>query len=120
AGFAVASFGRTHQHQASRRRHRRMGGADRSEHAEVLRARVLVAGRVQGVFYRASARAEATALGLSGRVRNLPDGRVEAVFQGPRAAVERMVEWCRHGPPSARVDSVEVDWSPPAPTERTF
>jgi acylphosphatase len=91
-----------------------MGGADRSEHAAVLaRAHVYISGRVQGVFFRATAAREAAPLGLHGWVRNLPDGRVEAVFQGSRAGVDRMIEWCREGPPAARVDAVEVTWEEP-------
>ncbi|MCA1830898.1 MAG: acylphosphatase [Actinobacteria bacterium] len=89
-----------------------MGGAGRPEHAEVLRARVLVSGRVQGVFFRAAARAQASAAGVAGSATNLPDGRVEAVFQGPREAVERMIDWCRQGPPAARVDSIDISWEP--------
>jgi acylphosphatase len=68
---------------------------------------VLVSGRVQGVFYRATCVQEARARGLSGWVRNVPDGRVEAVFEGPEVPVAEMVAWCREGPPSARVDEVE-------------
>jgi len=83
------------------------------------RARVLVAGVVQGVFFRASARDTAVALGVSGWARNLPDGRVEAVFEGPRAAVERAIEWSRIGPPSAVVERVEVSWETPV-GERGF
>jgi acylphosphatase len=69
---------------------------------------VWVRGVVQGVFFRESARREAERLGLRGWVRNLPDGRVEAVFEGPAADVETAVAWCRHGPPAARVDHVEA------------
>lgn len=69
-----------------------------------MRARV--EGRVQGVFFRASTRCMARGLGLSGWVRNLPDGSVEALFQGPAEAVERALDWCRTGPPDARVDKV--------------
>ncbi|WAS93398.1 acylphosphatase [Nannocystis punicea] len=79
---------------------------------EVVQALVCVDGRVQGVYYRASAQARAQALGLRGWVRNLPDGRVELRAQGTRARVEALVEWCRKGPPSARVASVDVDWEP--------
>jgi acylphosphatase len=74
----------------------------------VRRVRVVVSGRVQGVFYRAECANRARAFGLAGLVRNLPDGRVEAVFEGDAPAVERMVDWCRAGPPLARVDHVEV------------
>jgi acylphosphatase len=73
-----------------------------------VRRRVLVAGRVQGVFFRASLRDEALRLGVAGAARNRPDGRVEAVLEGPAAAVAELVAWCRHGPPRARVTSVEV------------
>lgn len=72
------------------------------------RARVVVSGRVQGVFFRATCAERARELGLGGSVRNLPDGSVEAVFEGPEDAVDAMVGWCRTGPPLARVDRVEV------------
>ncbi|HXF71869.1 MAG TPA: acylphosphatase [Actinomycetota bacterium] len=72
------------------------------------RVRVLVSGRVQGVFYRATCAARARELGVAGWVRNLPDGRVEAAFEGEDAAVDAMVAWCREGPPYARVERVEV------------
>ncbi|HSA52376.1 MAG TPA: acylphosphatase [Yinghuangia sp.] len=72
------------------------------------RIRVLVSGRVQGVFYRATCEREARAAGVSGWVRNCPDGRVEAVFEGDPDAVERMAAWVRRGPRKARVDDVEL------------
>lgn len=74
--------------------------------SDVSRHGVLVRGRVQGVFFRDSARQVASSLGLSGWVRNLADGSVEAVFEGERSAVERAVEWCGRGPAGARVDEV--------------
>ena len=74
----------------------------------VIRRRVLVAGRVQGVFFRHSCRREATGRQVGGWVRNLPDGRVEAVFEGQPAAVEAMVAWCASGPPSAEVADIHV------------
>jgi acylphosphatase len=74
----------------------------------VVRLRVLVSGRVQGVFFRETCRRTALELGVAGSVRNLADGRVEAVFEGPEEAVFAMVSWCRTGPPRARVDDVEV------------
>ena len=77
------------------------------------RARMVVNGIVQGVAFRASAQAEAERLGLSGWVRNLPDGRVELLAEGPRARVESLLAWCWRGPPLARVSDVQVDWSGP-------
>jgi acylphosphatase len=77
------------------------------------RVRVLVSGDVQGVGFRWYTREQAAAAGVVGSVRNLPDGRVEAVFEGEREAVDRMVAWCRRGPRSARVRSVEVSDEPP-------
>jgi acylphosphatase len=70
-------------------------------------ARFFVEGRVQGVFFRASAREQANALGLRGYARNLPDGRVEVLAVGDVQAVERLSEWLKHGPPHARVERVE-------------
>lgn len=72
------------------------------------RARILVSGHVQGVGFRWICGQEARARGISGYVRNLSDGRVEAAFEGDDEAVEGMLEWARHGPTWARVDSVDV------------
>jgi len=69
---------------------------------------VVVSGRVQGVFFRASCTRAARAEGVAGWVRNRSDGTVEAAFEGPEGAVQRMVAWCGHGPPEARVTGVEV------------
>jgi acylphosphatase len=77
------------------------------------RVHVSVAGRVQGVFFRAACAEQARALGVAGWVRNASDGRVEAVFEGPGPGVESMVRWCREGPPHAHVDSVDVREEPP-------
>lgn len=74
----------------------------------LMRVRVLVEGRVQGVSFRYSAYQEATRLGVAGWARNLPDGRVEAVYEGPREAVEQMLTWTRHGPDCARVTRMAV------------
>ncbi len=87
---------------------------------ERVRAHVLVAGRVQGVNFRASAQDHARSVGVVGWVRNLEDGRVEAVFEGPRPAVNRMVSWCYGGPRSARVEKVDVEWQQPTDQEREF
>jgi len=76
--------------------------------SERVRRRVLVSGWVQGVWFRESLREQAVAAGVTGWVRNLADGRVEAVLEGPAAAVERVVRWCHDGPRRARVDGVEV------------
>ena len=73
-----------------------------------------VHGRVQGVFFRMETRDRARSLGLDGWVRNCPDGTVEAVFEGDRARVESMVDWCGRGPAGARVDDVDVKWEEPA------
>ena len=72
------------------------------------RVRVVASGRVQGVFYRASCARLARGLGLTGYVRNLPDGRVEAAFEGRDAAVDKMVAWSGVGPDLANVDRVDV------------
>jgi acylphosphatase len=81
------------------------GPGDRQER---VRVHLRVTGRVQGVFFRASTRDEADRLGLAGWVRNRDDGAVELEAEGPRGQVERLVEWCRRGPPAARVRGVEV------------
>ena len=77
------------------------------------RAHVYIGGNVQGVFFRARTRALAESLALSGWVRNLYDGRVEAVFEGERESVEKAIEFCKRGPPGAYVDELVVrreDW----------
>jgi acylphosphatase len=68
---------------------------------------------VQGVFFRVTCAREASAAGVTGWVRNLPDGSVEAVFEGEAPGVEAMTGWCRHGPSGAQVDGVEVFDEPP-------
>lgn len=75
-----------------------------------VRARVYITGRVQGVNFRYYARQQAARLGLNGWVRNLRDGRVEAVIEGLKPAVDQMLAWCDHGPSSAHVDRIEVEW----------
>lgn len=77
------------------------------------RAHVFITGRVQGVFFRANTKKTAQKQGLSGWVKNLSDGRVEAVFEGPKNAVSEMVRWCHEGPIGANVESVEVKWEDP-------
>jgi len=75
-----------------------------------VRAHVFVSGRVQGVFFRSETRHEARLRGVKGWVRNLPDGRVEAVFKGEEEAVKELIDFCRRGPPGAKVTKVEVRW----------
>jgi acylphosphatase len=76
----------------------------------LARAHVNVTGFVQGVFYRHTAAQRARAGGLTGWVRNLPDGRVEAVIEGEEEPVRALVDWCRSGPPHATVENVELTW----------
>ncbi len=80
--------------------------------------RLLISGRVQGVWYRESMRQEAQRLGITGWVRNLADGRVEALVQGETDAVEALIRWAWQGPPAARVDDIQV--SPACGTFTTF
>ena len=74
------------------------------------RVHVIIYGYVQGVFYRASTRDTAVRLGLNGWVRNLPDGNVEAVFEGPVDKVRQAIEWCHEGPIGARVMKIDEKW----------
>ena len=76
----------------------------------MVRAHVWVSGFVQGVFFRYETRAEATRFRVNGWVKNLRDGRVEAVFEGEKEAVERIIQFCKRGPPGAEVSGVEVKW----------
>ena len=76
----------------------------------MTRAHVFFSGKVQGVYFRANTCEKARDLGLKGWVRNLPDGRVEAVFEGPRDMVEEAVEYCSRGQPYASVENVEISW----------
>lgn len=85
-----------------------------------LRAHVVVSGLVQGVCFRYATEKEADRRGVSGWVRNLPDGRVEAVFEGEEEAVEGMIAFCRTGPPAARVDGVEVRREAPSGAYQGF
>jgi acylphosphatase len=78
---------------------------------ENARAHAFITGRVQGVAFRWEAQQVAARHGVRGWVRNLPDKRVEAVFEGPRAQVNAVLDWCRQGPAVARVDSVDIQWA---------
>jgi acylphosphatase len=75
-----------------------------------VRAHIFVSGRVQGVFFRMETRDEATKRNVTGWVRNTSDGRVEAVFEGEREYVEKMIEFCKSGTPGARVTKTDVQW----------
>jgi acylphosphatase len=75
-----------------------------------VRARVFVSGRVQGVFFRSETRREANRRNVVGWIRNNPDGRVEAVFEGAKKDVEKVIDFCRIGSPAARVTDVDVQW----------
>ncbi len=85
-----------------------------------VRATVIFRGRVQGVYFRAHCEENARSLGLTGYVRNLPGGAVEAVFEGERPLVEACIEWNRSSQPAARVDSVDVTWGPTTGEFRGF
>lgn len=84
-----------------------------------VRARLVVRGLVQGVWFRGSMQHEASRLGLGGWVRNRADGTVEAEVEGERPAVDAIVAWARQGPRGARVEDVSVEWMP-ARGERDF
>ena len=77
---------------------------------EKVRAHIVVSGRVQGVFFRAETQEKAQELGLTGWVRNLSDGRVEAVFEGDKVKVEEMVKWAKKGPSRAIVNHLDLTW----------
>jgi acylphosphatase len=78
--------------------------------SEKARCHVLVSGRVQGVFFRQNTLERAKALGLKGWVRNTEDGKVEAVFEGEREKIEKILEWMRIGPPMAKVENSKIKW----------
>ena len=84
-----------------------------SETRPAARAHILVSGRVQGVWFRDSTRERAQSLGVRGWVRNLSDGRVEAVAEGTWEQVDALVDYCRVGPRYARVDELELAWQDP-------
>ena len=75
-----------------------------------VRAHVYISGKVQGVFFREYTRNKAKSLGIKGWVRNLRDGRVEAVFEGEKEKVNKMISWCHKGSPYSKVEKVEVKW----------
>lgn len=85
-----------------------------------IRAHVFISGRVQGVFFRYETRLRAIRNNVTGWVRNLPDGRVEAVFEGEKENVEAMIDFCHRGPPGAIVRKVKVIWEEPTGEFRSF
>ncbi|ABX06079.1 MAG TPA: acylphosphatase [Herpetosiphon sp.] len=87
---------------------------------ETTRAHVIVTGTVQGVNFRATCRDQARLAKIGGWVKNLPDGSVEAIFEGSQAGVQRMISWCYSGPIHAKVQHVEVTWQEPTHREPTF
>ncbi|NQE35286.1 acylphosphatase [Microcoleus asticus] len=90
-----------------------------NQSSQPVRVRLFVSGLVQGVGYRYSTMNQAKYFGLSGWVRNLPDGRVEAVFEGDKKAVEGMIDWCRGGPTGATVSELVLEYEDPE-GDRTF
>lgn len=86
---------------------------------ESRRVHIVVRGKVQGVWFRESTRQEAERLGVGGWVRNLPTGEVEGLFTGPAGAVQRLVDWCRRGPPGAEVQDLIAE-ERPGPLEAGF
>lgn len=76
----------------------------------MIRAHVFFEGRVQGVFFRSNCEKMAKRIGVTGWVRNLPDGRVEATIEGSREGVQELIRWCENEQPHANVTNVDVDW----------
>lgn len=110
-----------HGHTKGLRRGPAWGGKTLFLHGgcRAVRVHVLITGRVQGVAFRETMRQEAERLGVAGWVRNLPDGRVEALFTGSAPAVDALVEWCHRGPEAAEVANVE-DAAQTGPSETGF
>lgn len=84
------------------------------------RVHVMISGRVQGVWFRATTKKKADKLGLTGWVRNTTDGRVEAVFEGKHALITQMLGWCHQGPPLAKVETVNISKEPATHEFHTF
>ena len=78
--------------------------------SDKVRVHIFVSGLVQGVFFRENTRQEAEKLGINGWVKNLPDGKVEAVFEGDRNKVEEMIEWSKKGSSPAKVENIDLNW----------
>ncbi len=93
---------------------------NKEQRAEAVRVHAMITGGVQGVNFRAECREHARRHGLTGWVRNSADGSVEAVFEGPRDSVQRMLAWCEHGPSAARVLEVATRWEEPTGEDTGF
>ncbi|MBI4711987.1 MAG: acylphosphatase, partial [Planctomycetes bacterium] len=79
----------------------------------MVRVHLIISGKVQGVFFRSYTEEQARTLGLTGWVRNIPDSKVEAVFEGEQEKIDKIIAWCRLGPPAAVVSDVKADWEKP-------
>jgi acylphosphatase len=74
------------------------------------RIHIFVSGKVQGVFFRENTRKKAAEFGLSGFVKNLQNGKVEAIFEGEKEKIEKIIQWIKKGPETARVENIEINW----------
>jgi acylphosphatase len=84
------------------------------------RVHIMISGLVQGVFFRHYTRKNAIQFGLTGWVKNRPDGKVEAVFEGEEQTIALMIDWCRNGPPSARISDIDITLEEPTNTFPDF
>lgn len=84
------------------------------------RVHLIIRGRVQGVFFRYETQNIARQLGLTGWVKNLYDGSVETIAEGPKEKLEKFIQWCHKGPSRARVDSVQIEWKDPTGEFKSF
>lgn len=87
---------------------------------KIVRAHLYISGIVQGVFFRHYTFEQARQLGLTGWVRNLPNGQVETAIEGPKDKVDEMIKWCHRGPPAAQVSKVDIQWETPDSSFKTF
>ncbi|MCX8188177.1 MAG: acylphosphatase [Nitrososphaeria archaeon] len=87
---------------------------------KLVSANIYVSGIVQGVFFRAYTRSKARSLGITGWVKNLPDGRVQIFAEGEEDSIKKLIDWCKVGPPHAVVEDVKVEWLEYCGKYRTF